>query len=267
MRTFFTILIIIVIALALLKIFVLLVQNKLVFIPAKTLHSRPSEETYQNLYIDTKDGETLNAWYFPADPNLPTVLFAHGNAGNLGNRAEFLTLAREKGIPILAFDYRGYGESTGAPTEDGIYTDTLSVFKYLKKEKNKDVVLWGRSIGAAACIEIIDQIDPEGIILESCFTTKEELVKSNPVLSFLTIFSSLKLQPVKETGKINCPAFVMHGDKDKIVPFEQGKKIYESIPGEKSFYRIKGAGHNNTYIVNPGVYFDKVKEFLGKTRN
>ncbi|HWO41974.1 MAG TPA: alpha/beta hydrolase, partial [Candidatus Eisenbacteria bacterium] len=236
-------------------------EERLIFYPTRALLRTPQSVglAFEDTNFSTSDGVRLHGWFIShAESPLVWVWF-HGNAGNISHRVENIKLLHELvKIRIFIFDYRGYGASEGSPSEKGTYLDGEAAVRCVIERYGVQVqqmVFFGRSLGAAIAAEMATRWRPLALILESPFVSIPEMAK--------TIFPYLPLRPVLRTrydlsdkiGKVTSPVLVLHGVRDEIVPFEQGRKVFDQAPGPKRFYAIDGAGHNDTYLVGGTAYF------------
>jgi fermentation-respiration switch protein FrsA (DUF1100 family) len=190
----------------------------------------------------------------------------HGNAGNISHRVENIKLLHDKvKVNIFIFDYRGYGRSEGSVSEAGTYQDGAAALQFVRKQPGveaENLIIFGRSLGAAVAAEMASRFDSRGLILESPFISIREMAKS--------VFPLLPIGPLLQTRydnlekivKIKVPLLVLHGDRDEVIPYEHGKRVFAAAPGPKDFYTINGAGHNDTYIVGGDAYFQRLRSFI-----
>lgn len=214
--------------------------------------------------VTTRDGERLQGWSLePAAPRA-TVLYFHGNGGNLSVWAPILSGVARQGFVVVAFDYRGYGASSGRPTEQGLYRDVEAVVeRFLALPRRQlPVVYWGRSLGTVMAAYATTVAAPDGVILESGFPDARSVARSSPLLSVLSVFSSYRF-PAAEFMRRSAPppTLVMHGDSDSIVPFELGRSLFERIKEPKTFLTIRGGDHNDAAPADP-AYWTEVNRFI-----
>jgi fermentation-respiration switch protein FrsA (DUF1100 family) len=243
------------------------IENFFVFYPQASFDSVPADWhlTNEDVYFDTEDRERLNGWFFPSKNDAPMILFCHGNAGNISHRLDNIRLLTDLNIQVFIFDYRGYGKSSGRPSETGLYKDGLAAYDFLVNKKHlppERIILFGRSLGAAIAIEIALKRNVAAIILESAFTSSRGMAKT---LSLFKIFASI-LPPhynnLEKIARITVPKLIVHGEEDDIVPFSMGKEIYNTAQPPKYFSPIKNAGHNDTYLVGGKKYFETLSAFI-----
>ena len=243
-------------------------EDSLIFYPTSEMDGTPKELglSYEDIYFTTEDGVKLNGWFIPSSEGEFTLLWFHGNAGNISHRLQNIRLLHEKvKTHIFIIDYRGYGRSEGRVSEAGTYKDAEAAFHYLQNQKDiasKRIVLFGRSLGAAVAAHLAVREDALALILESPFSSIREMAKV--VFPFLPIGPFLRTQydVLGNIKQARQPVLVLHGDQDDIVPFALGKKVFEAAPEPKEFYTIRGADHNNTFVVGGDLYFAVLKSFI-----
>ncbi len=195
-----------------------------------------------------------------------TLLWFHGNAGNISHRLENIRLLHDKvKINILIVGYRGYGRSEGRVSEEGTYMDGEAALKYLRTREEVDpkrIVFFGQSLGAAVAADLATREECLALILETPFASIREMARA--AFPFLPIGPLLRTRydVVEKVKRVKAPLLVLHGDKDEVVPFEQGKKVFEAASPPKEFHTIRGAHHNDTYIVGGDAYFAVLKDFI-----
>jgi len=205
---------------------------------------------YKEIFIQNKEGIKLKAWLHEKDLiNKKTIIFFHGNAGNLRNRNYKLNELSKFDINFLIVAYRGFSGNQGKPSEQGLYEDARSTLDWLKIKgvKEKNLILYGESLGTAIAIEIAQNKDLAGIILESPFTSMVELAqKYYPVLPVKFLLKD-KYETIKKLPNINSPILVLHGKLDSIVPFSMSEKLFEKAKKPKFKYFIDNDDHMMRY--------------------
>jgi fermentation-respiration switch protein FrsA (DUF1100 family) len=243
-------------------------EEKLIFYPVAAIEETPSQRSlaFDDVYFTTTDGVRLNGWFIPHTRAKATLLWFHGNAGNIGHRVENIKLLHDLvGINIFIFDYRGYGRSNGKVSEAGTYSDGEAALTYLDSRKDVDsdsIVFFGRSLGAAVAAELATRRHCQGLILETPFSSIRDMARAAFPLLPIGGLLRTKYDIVEKVKKNKCPLLVLHGDQDDIVPFAQGRKVFEAAPEPKAFYVISGARHNDTYLVGGRSYFAALKRFI-----
>lgn len=249
-----------------------------IFFPTSQVELTPGELgfPYEEVFLTTEDGETLNGWFVPAlssQDNTPviTLLWFHGNGGNLGHRAgDVVRLARQLKVNVFIFDYRGYGKSTGNPTEQRVYIDARAALSYLKGRDDVSehgIVFLGRSLGTAVAVELAASLpqdaQPAGIILVSPLTSTRDVARVSNRFNPLRFLVPDRFNSLSRIPRIKGPLLVIHGDEDEIIPLEQAERLYAAASHPKAFYLWRGAGHNDSLGEAEGALWATLREFLG----
>lgn len=253
-------------------IFYTKIENFFVFYPQATFDLTPEELrlNYRDVYFSSEDGTALHGWFFPLQDKEPVILFCHGNAGNISHRLDNIRPFLERNLQVFLFDYRGYGKSSGSPSEEGIYQDGRAAYDYLVHHEHippDNVVLFGRSLGAAVAIDVALRRDIRSIIIESAFTSMKDMAGT---LFLFNLFSSVLPANYNNLDKINhikVPKLIIHGEEDNLVPFRMGMDLFEKANDPKSFFPIKGAGHNDTYMMGGDPYFQAIVKFVRDSKD
>jgi len=246
-------------------------QGRMIFMPMKELAITFSETGLEgeDIYIQVVPEEKINAWYFTGKPGEKTILFCHGNAGNISHRLETVQFLKDLEVNILLFDYRGYGLSDGHPTEEGAYADTRAAFNWLVSEKKiepSDIIIFGRSLGGAVAIELASKISCGGIIVESSFTSVSELgAKMFPLfpVKYLLRYDFDSIGRIKH---LKCPILVTHSPEDEMIPYEMGQRLYENAPEPKYFIDLHGS-HNDREYLGDKTYIEAMTNFIFNSKS
>ena len=251
-----------------------LLDRHFIFFPDRQIHRTPGNLglQYENVFFTTSDGVRLHGWFIPSDSDT-TLVWLHGNAGNISHRVDNLLMVnRMLGVNVLIIDYRGYGQSGGAPSEKGLYRDAEAALAYLdSRPQTADdrMVFFGRSLGAAVAVELATRVEPHALILESPFTSIPEMARlSYPFIpaQVLTLPIRSRFDSLAKISSIHAPVMVLHGDMDDIVPIEIARRLYDAANEPKRFYTIEGAAHNDTYAAGGAAYFDALEAFIDDPR-
>lgn len=243
-----------------------MIEKRFIFFPDKELKETPAHWglTFEEVRFQASDGVKLHGWFVPGKGDATWIWF-HGNAGNISHRLERLMLLHgHLGVSFFLFDYRGYGRSAGSPGEEGLYADGRAAYAWLKEKVPPGrIFLFGRSLGAAVMVKLAAEgAEARGLILESPFESL--LAMGKAVFPFLPVGwlipQSFDIAALLPAARL--PVFILHGDRDEVVPFAQGERLYRLAPPPKRFFRIRGAGHNNTYIVGGPGYWAAWRGFL-----
>ena len=254
-----------------LKMLVVLLEPRLTFFPIKGLETDLDtlEIPVKEISIQTSDDETLHTWLMEHSEPRADVLFFHGNGGNLSRWKDFLINLHRHSLTVFALDYRGYGKSTGSPTEEGLYQDADAFLRHYWNKihrPNRKVIYWGRSLGGAICAYATTVRKPDAVILEASFPSKYSLLDHYPALKILGLLSEFKFPTAEFLEDIARPVLVIHGDRDKVVPLRQGQLLYDRLETEKYFHTIS-AGHNNLHQVDPDSYWEHINRLIDKITN
>jgi fermentation-respiration switch protein FrsA (DUF1100 family) len=256
------------IGLGLLKLLVVTIEPRLAFYPFPGQDVTPAALglAYEDLFLDTSDDERVQAWLVPHPEPRAAVLFWHGNGGNLSHWLDVIAGIQRQGFTVLALDYRGYGRSTGSPSEAGLYRDAdalLAEYWSRRHRSGTKTVYWGRSLGATVAAYATTVRAPDALVLESPFPDKASLLRSYPLYLLLNPFSRYRFPTSEFLAGYEGPALVVHGRDDRIVPFREGRLVYERLTtSRKTLAAIDGADHNDLHIVNPDEYWLRVRGFL-----
>jgi hypothetical protein len=253
---------------------IVLFENKLIYFPAKYPEGSWQPGTYslraEDCFFRSDDGVQLHGWFFPVDTPRATLLWCHGNAGNITHRLDNAWRLLRLGVSVFIFDYRGYGRSEGTPSEEGLYLDAMAAYRFVTEEKHVNasaLVIFGRSIGASVAVDLASRRPCGGVILESAFTSAKDV--ASELWPFLPIrwFVRSQFDAASKIGRINVPILFTHGTRDATVPLRLGQKLFGLANEPKWFYQIEGADHNDTYIVGGERYFRRIGEFISTISN
>jgi fermentation-respiration switch protein FrsA (DUF1100 family) len=219
---------------------------------------------YEKASLTTADGVSLRGWSLPHPSPRALIVYFHGNGGNLSVWAPILIGINRQGYAVRAFDYRGYGASSGRPSERGLYRDVDAAVEWAWRAARRPipVVYWGRSLGTTMAAYAARRRSPDGLILESGFPDARALLRRSPPLAFLSLFSSYRFPTAGWLEGSRSPVLVMHGDGDRVIPFGAGRALFDKISGRKQFLVIKGGDHNDTAPPDPEAYWAAVNAFI-----
>ena len=243
------------------------IENFFVFFPQKELELQPKDLGLeaQEVLVEVEAGVRVHGWYFPPpDAEAPVLLFCHGNAGNISHRLDNVRHLVRHGLGVMLFDYRGYGRSTGSPSEQGIYRDGRAVYEHLAGEKGippERIVLFGRSLGAAVAVEAALHHPVRCVILESAFTSTKGMAREMGPFALFSFLAPAHYDNLDKVPRIDAPLLFIHGREDEIVPFHMGEALYRAATEPKRFLPLDRAGHNDTYVVGGEPYFRALAGF------
>ncbi len=244
-----------------------LLDRQFIFFPEKELIATPADIglEFEDVDFSASDGTRLHGWFVPGGGDV-TLLWFHGNAGNISHRLDNIAALHKRiGLNIFIFDYRGYGRSEGSVSEKGTYLDADAALQHLRSRDDIDeskVVFFGRSLGCAVAVELATRHQPYALIIESPFTSIQGIARRHyPFLPLGFLFTT-RYDSLSKVSQVNAPIMVLHGDRDQTVPMEEGRKLFEAANEPKRFYTIQDADHNDTYVVGGDAYFDALGHFL-----
>jgi fermentation-respiration switch protein FrsA (DUF1100 family) len=260
------ILISVAVALLALTAFVRWVEPRIAFFPFPGEAETPRDFgiAYEPVTIDTKDGERLRAWLMTAPAPRARIVYFHGNGGNLSNWSPILAGIVRRGYSVLAVDYRGYGLSTGRPSERGLYRDVDAVVARAWPETGTrtPLVYWGRSLGCAMAAYAATVRRPDGVIIEAGFPDARSVARGSLSLAFLSLFSSYRFPTANFMNTANVTVLQLHGDRDSVIPFELGRELFGRIHGQKEFVVIPGGDHNDAVAPDAQAYWSAIDRFI-----
>ncbi len=252
--------------------FLLLFENKIIFHPSRYPEGfwNPASVGVpaQDIYFKAEDGIKLHGWFIPNPNAVATLLWFHGNAGNISHRLDNIQRLKPLNLNIFIFDYRGYGRSEGEPDEQRIYRDSRAAYKKVLELDGVSVdslFLFGRSLGGICAVETAMNHPARGLILESVFTNSADMSRQVFPLVPLGWAIRSKLDALGKVPHLKLAKLFLHGTRDEIVPYDLGRKLFEQAGDPKTFYPIEGAGHNDTYIMGGAGYFAALNRFITET--
>ena len=241
-------------------------ERKSIYFPTKTIEFTPRDVglRYEDLFFVTDDEVRLNGWFVPAESARGSLLFCHGNAGNISHRVEIIKIFNELRLNVFIFDYRGYGKSQGSPSEKGFYKDVRAAYEYLlsRKDINRDtIVIYGKSIGANVATDLASKVKAAALISESGFSSAYDMGRR--LFPYLPVkwMMTIKYDAVAKIKDITIPKLIIHSRDDEIVPFNLGEKLFKAAAEPKEFYVMRG-GHNEAVFMARKEYSDKIDDFL-----
>ena len=243
-------------------------QRRLVYFPSRGQWGTPRDlgMAYEDVRITTEDGVRLHGWFVPAQASKGTILFFHGNAGNVSHRIDSIRIFRSLGYHTLIFDYRGYGQSEGKPSEEGTYRDAEAARRYLVEQRGvapEKIVLFGRSLGGPIAAWLAKEHAPGTLILESTFTSLNDMAARLYWFVPVRLLSRFKYNTLAYAKQARCPILVIHSPEDDIVPYRFGRRLYEESSEPKEFLQIQG-NHNTGFQIAGEAYVRGLREFFDK---
>jgi fermentation-respiration switch protein FrsA (DUF1100 family) len=213
------------------------------------------------VWLTTRDGVKLNAWWIAAPHAHLATVFFHGNAGNLTHRIDHMRSIVAAGSSLLIPDYRGYGKSEGKPSEAGLYLDADAAYQWLidQGQTPAQIIIQGESLGTAVAVELAARKSCAGVVLEAPFNSASQVAAG--LLPFLGPLLIRSFDSKSKIGKIRAPLLFIHGDRDDIIPYKLGRDLYAAAPDPKSFWTVPGAHHNDLLEVAGDQYREHLSAF------
>ena len=250
----------------LLVVLIYVLQSRLIFYPERELLATPADINlpYEDVFLKTGDGKTIHGWYIRHAKPRATVLFLHGNAGNISHRLESLELFYRMGTSVFIIDYHGFGRSEGSPGETGTYLDAEAAWSYLTRDLKLpagELAVFGRSLGGAVAVWLAGRHRPGALIIESTFTSVPDLGKKYYPYLPIDLLARIRYPSVNRIASVNCPLLVIHSRDDEIIPFALGRRLYEAAGEPKEFLELAG-GHNDGFLLTGSKYIDSLQKFI-----
>jgi fermentation-respiration switch protein FrsA (DUF1100 family) len=247
-------------------------ERSLVYVPGP----RAVEEPAPALSLDRRpvqfraaDSTLLSAWVIPAAnavPDAPWVLISHGNYGNIGygGRPQFYAWFRDLGVNLLAYDYRGFGESEGMPSEAGVYADAEAAYRYLTDSLGvppSRIVLFGHSLGTGVTIELARRVAAAGLIVEDAYTSVAERGQEVFPLLPVKLIARSRFASIEKVGSLRLPKLFLHARNDRTIPIEHGRRVFAAASEPKQWVELD-AGHADAYSAERARYYGAIGTFI-----
>ena len=248
-----------------LNAFIYMQQPNMVFYPLKEIEVTPKEWglNYKQVRLTLPTGNSISGWFLPHPEARKTVLFFHGNGGNISHRGDSIYIFHKLKLNVLIIDYPGYGNSDGYPSENGLYQSANAAWQYLTDKEQvaaNNIIIFGRSLGGAVAVDLASRVTAGGLILESTFSSVNDMAKI--VFPFISnfIFFRYSFDSLSKINKVKYPVLMIHSPDDEIIPFELGQKLFAAVQSEKHFLQIEG-GHNDGFMQSIRPYIQSLRVF------
>ncbi len=243
-----------------------IMQPKFLYSPRGEVTYTPAELDleFEDVVFESDDGLRLSGWYIPSENAQFTVLFCHGNGGNMMHRLDSINIFYNLGLNCFIFDYRGYGVSEGKPSEGGTYLDVEAAYKWLTEEKKippDNIIVFGRSLGGSIAAYLASKVRVRALVIESTFTSYADIGKRFYPYMPVRWFASFSYRTIDYIKDIHCPAMLIYSRDDEVVPFEFGLELYEVANEPKKLVEIFGS-HNDGFLVSGEIYKKAWTEWL-----
>ena len=235
-----------------------LMQSTFLYSPVREVTYTPDELglDFEQVAFKSDDGLQLSGWYIPVENSELTVLFCHGNGGNMMHRLDSINILYNLGLNCFIFDYRGYGNSEGKPSEEGTYLDVMAAYKWLTEEKKvspANIIIFGRSLGGSIAAQLASKVEAMSLIIESTFTSYADIGKKFYPYMPVRWFARFSYKTIDYVKDVHCPVMMIYSRNDEVVPFEFGLELYEAANEPKEFVEIFGS-HNDGFLVSAEIY-------------
>jgi len=246
-------------------------QATFLYKPVRPVPYTPEEISiqFEDIVLKSEDGLKLNGWYVPAENSEFTVLFCHGNGGNLMHRLDSINLLYNLGVSCFVFDYRGYGNSQGKPSEEGTYLDANAAYRWLtetRKTPPETIILFGRSLGGSIAAQLASTVDAAGLIIESTFTSYADIGQRFYPYMPVRWFARFSYRTIDYIREVHYPVMIIHSQNDEVIPFEFGLELYEAANEPKEFIEIFGS-HNDGFLYSSETYKKAWTKYLTLLRD
>ena len=242
-------------------------EPRLIYLPTRGIERTPADLglAFEDVRLETADGEQICGWYLPAGVSSRlTVLFLHGNAGNISHRFEKLSVFRALGLDVLIIDYRGYGGSTGRPTERGTYRDADAAYDHLIRARGLDpgrVVLYGESLGSAVAVDVASRKPVGGLVLESAFSSGVDVGQEMFPFLPMRMLVRNRYDSAKKIGSVRAPILILHSRDDEFFRWHHPQRLHDTATGPKTLIELRG-GHNDAFLVSSREYVSALSTFF-----
>lgn len=223
----------------------------------------------EEVWLPVDDVVTVFGWFIDAGPTSPVLLWCHGNAGNVSHRLENIRQLYQRGISVMIFDYRGYGRSTGVPSEAGFYQDALASYDYLIQHRRispERLIIFGRSLGSSVAGEVAIRRSSAGLMVEGSFPSIQAMSDHHYFGLPTRWLMDVDFNLAKKVRVLQVPLLVIHGEQDSIVPMALGRQVFETAHEPKRWYAVSGAGHNDVPFVGGESYYREMDLFIQHAR-
>lgn len=241
-------------------------QRHLIYFPSREHEATPRDlgMDFEEAWFSAADGVRLSGWFIPHPDAVATVMFAHGNAGNISHRVYTAKALHEQRLSVFLFDYRGYGHSAGKPTEQGLYADAEGAWTYLTQSRGllpTQIVIAGESLGGAVAIELATRHAAAAVVVESTFTSLVAVAGYHYPWFPVSWLISDHYDSVNKIARVKFPVLILHGSGDELVPIEMGRTLFAAAGEPKQFIETPG-NHNEAGLTYSPMYSDLAGEFI-----
>lgn len=240
---------------------------KNIYYPSRKLMATPADfgVAFEDVQFLAEDGVRLHGWWVPHPAASGALLYFHGNAGNIGDRAEIVSDLHRLGVQVFIFDYRGYGNSHGWPSEQGTYRDARAAYEVIRARyddaERPPVVVYGRSLGGAMAVQLALDRPVRALVLEGAFTSTVDMARRLVPWYPARWMVRYRYDSAAKLPRVAIPKLIAHGRQDETVPFEMGRRLYDVAAEPKQFYELPG-GHNDIAWAQDRRYWEVLEQFV-----
>ena len=250
----------------LLSIFLYLFQSRYIYSPGKELVATPAAIplNYEEVALRIDENTRIHGWWIPHPKADFTLLFFHGNTGNISHRLESISLFHDMELSVLIMDYQGYGLSDGKPGEEGTYLDAETAWNYLVDEKQinpGNIIIFGRSLGGAVAAWLATRVRAGALILESTFTSVVEIGRHYYPYLPISVITRIHYPSIERIASVSAPLLIIHSRDDDVIPYAHGRRLFDASTGNKTFLDIKG-NHNSGFLTSGIDYTNGIQQFI-----
>ncbi|MFM1919894.1 MAG: hypothetical protein RLZZ303_1528 [Candidatus Hydrogenedentota bacterium] len=243
-----------------------LIQDRLIFPGTKEMRRDPSYYgwDFEEVWLEPLPGEKSLAWFVPVENARGVCLFSHGNGGNISTRLESIGIFRNLGLSVLAYDYGGYGKSSGKTSEQRVYADVRAAWKHLTETRGlppEKILLFGRSMGGAPTTQLATEVKPAAVVLESAYTSLPAVAQEVVPLLPARFITKYRFDNLSKIGAVQVPLLVIHSPDDTLVRYHHGQQLYAAANEPKTFLEIHG-DHSGGFVQSMDIYLPAWEKFL-----
>jgi len=248
--------------------YLVVMESRLVFHPERGLAANPLHRgmEFEDVQLQAADGERLHGWFIPQPSASLTVLFFHGNTGNLTACLDTFAILHRIGVNLFAIDYRGYGQSSGTPSESGTYLDAEAAWQYLIAERGLDparIIIFGRSLGGGVATWLATKVQAAGVVLESTFSSMPEVAQRLYPYVPVRWLARTRYDNLARVNDIKAPILFIHSSEDELIPLIHSERLYSHFRGPKALHIIKGR-HTDGYMLSGELYVSALSRFFAE---
>ncbi|MSR64989.1 MAG: alpha/beta hydrolase [Verrucomicrobiae bacterium] len=247
-------------------LFLKLMEKRMIYFPTRSLDWTPEQSgmPFEDLRLHCTDGVTIHGWFIPAEGPRATILFFHGNAGNISHRSDKLQIFHDLKLNVCIIDYHGFGQSEGEPGEKETYLDADVAYGWLTQQKKiapKQIIVWGESLGGGIATHLAARSEVGGLVLESTYTTLPDVGRAAFPFLPTKLIMATQYDSIGRIKRIHVPLLSLHSPSDEVIPYRLGKRLFDAANEPKTFVDLKG-DHNGGFLISGKKFANAIGEFL-----